>query len=172
MCQILETDRLILREITPADTDRLHQILSDPITMQFWPKPFDRDGAERWVHRSVTAYRDLGFGRYAVILKSSGELIGDCGFMRVEVNGVEENDLGYILDRKFWNQGFATEAAKACLHYGLHELKMKRIVASMETKNLASKAVAKKIGLRLEREFLNARNRDLPTYLFSIEAGR
>lgn len=172
MRKILETDRLILRELTLEDVDRIYQILSDPITMQFWPKPFDYEGAERWVRRSVEAYRDLGFGRYAIVLKPLGLLIGDCGFMRVEVNGVQENDLGYILDKKYWNQGFATEAAKACLQHGLEQLKMNRIVASMETKNLASKAVAEKIGLRLEREFTNPRNRDLPTFLLSIEAIR
>ena len=65
-----------------------------------------------------------------------------------------------------------TEAAKACLQYGLEVLKMKRIVASMETKNLASKAVAENIGLRLEQEFVNSRNRDLPTFLLSTEAGQ
>ena len=172
MNEILKTNRLILRKLTFDDVDRIYQILSDPITMQFWPKPFDYEGAERWVKRSIDAYRDLGFGRYAVILKSSGELIGDCGYMRTKVNGVEENDLGYILDKKFWNQGFATEAAKACLQYGLEVLKMKRIVASMETKNLASKAVAENIGLRLEQEFVNSRNRDLPTFLLSTEAGQ
>jgi RimJ/RimL family protein N-acetyltransferase len=172
MRQILETDRLYLRELTLEDVKRLHEILSDPITMQFWPKPFDLEGATRWVERSIQAYRDLGFGRYGVILKSSGNLIGDCGFMRTEVNGREENDLGYILDKKYWNQGLATEAAKACLRYGLDHLKMNRIVASMETKHLASKAVAGRIGLRVEQEFINPRNRNLPTFLLSIEVGQ
>lgn len=172
MRKVLETDRLILRELTLDDVDRMNQILSDPITMQFWPKPFDREASERWVKRSIDAYRTLGFGRYAIVLKSTGQVIGDCGYMQVEVNGNQENDLGYILDKKFWSQGFATEAAKACLSFGLKELKMKRIVASMETKNLASKAVAEKIGLRLEREFVNSRNRDLPTFLFSTEIAR
>jgi RimJ/RimL family protein N-acetyltransferase len=105
--------------------------------MQFWPKAFDRAGSERWVQRSIDAYRDLGFSRYGIILKSSGELIGDCGFMRIEVNGVQENDLGYILDKKYWGQGYATEAAKACLQYGFDKLNMKRIVASMETESLS-----------------------------------
>jgi len=164
----LETDRLRLRELTRDDVGPLHSILSDPVTMQFWPQPFDLEAVERWVQRSMDSYRDLGFGRYAVLLKSTGELIGDCGFMKVEVNGVQENDLGYIIDKQYWGQGYAAEAAKACLQYGLTNLKMKRIVASMESKHLASKAVAEKIGLYLEREFINTRNRNLPTFLFSI----
>jgi RimJ/RimL family protein N-acetyltransferase len=155
-----------------ADTDRLYQTFSDPVTMQFWPKPFDREGAESWVQRALSAYHELGFGRYAVILKASGEWIGDCGFMRTQVNGSQENDLGYIFDKKYWHRGLATEAAAACLRYGWKNLGMRRIVANMETKHLASKAVAEKIGMRLEREFLNPRNRNLPTFLFSIAAGK
>ena len=169
MRQILETDRLVIRELVSTDTERMYQILSDPITMQFWPEPFDRENAERWIRRSIDAYRELGFGRFAITLKSSGDLIGDCGFMRVEVNGVLENDLGYIIDRQYWGKGFATEAAGACLRYGIDILKMNRIVASMETKHFASKAVAEKIGFQFEREFINARNRNLPTVLLSIE---
>jgi ribosomal-protein-alanine N-acetyltransferase len=169
MRQLLETDRLKLRELSLDDLGRMYSILSDPVTMQFWPKPFDLESAERWIKRSIEAYRELGFGRYAVVLKSSGDLIGDCGFMRAEVNGVQENDLGYIIDKRFWGRRYATEAAKACLRHGLENLKMKRIVASMETKHLASKAVAEKIGLKFEREFINSRNRNLPTALLSIE---
>ena len=165
---ILETERLRLRELTLDDVEPMHAILSDPITMQFWPQPFEREGTERWVNRSIAAYRELGFGRYAVILKASGELIGDCGFMRSEVNGILENDLGYIFDKQVWSQGFATEAAKACLQYGIDHLNMKRVVASMETKHLASRAVAEKIGLRFECEFINARNRHRPTALLAL----
>lgn len=169
MQKVLETERLILRELTPEDVERVFALLSDPITMQFWPKPFDREGAESWLKRAITSYRENGFGRYAVILKSSGDFIGDCGLMRSEVNGVLENDLGYIIDHRFWRKGYGSEAAKACLDYGLQVLKMKRIVANMETKHLASKAVAVKLGFRMEREFLNLKNRNLPTYLLSIE---
>jgi RimJ/RimL family protein N-acetyltransferase len=92
--------------------------------------------------------------------------------MRTDVIGVQENDIGFIIDKRFWGHGYATEAARVCLRYGIETLKMKRIVASMETKHLASRAVAEKIGLRFEKEFINSRNRDLPTNLLSIETDR
>jgi ribosomal-protein-alanine N-acetyltransferase len=165
----IETDRLILRPMIPDDIDTMYKILSDPITMRFWPAPFDRPATERWVKRSIDSFREFGFGRFAMINKSSGELIGDCGFMRTEVNGALENDLGYILDRAYWGQGLASEAARACLDHGLKNLGFSRIVASMETGHLASKAVAEKIGLRVQLEFRNQRNRGLATFLMAVE---
>ena len=164
----METERLVLRKLMIADVEPMHRILSDPITMQFWPATFEITGTERWIKRSLDAYEESGLGRFALILKSRGAFVGDCGFMRTEVAGVEENDLGYIIDKEFWGQGFATEAAQACLKYGIESLGLKRIVASMENKHIASRKVAEKIGLRFEREFLNPRNRNLPTVLLSL----
>lgn len=165
--EVLETERLVLREFTLADLDSLHGILSDPVTMSFWPKPFDRAATQRWIERARESYATHGFGRYAVTLKQTGELIGDCGFLRVEVNGVPENDLGYILAKNHWGRGYATEAARGCLRYGFEQLRLARIVANMESKHLKSKKVAETIGMRFECEFINQRNRNLPTLLFS-----
>lgn len=159
------TSRLVLRRFTLADLPTLHAILSDPVTMQFWPAPFDLAATERWVQRSLDAYAN-GFGRYALILKNSGALIGDAGLMHIDVNGNPENDLGYILDKSYWGQGLATEAAASILEYGKY-LGLTRIVASMETKHLASRRVAEKVGFRFEYEFINARNRNLPTSLLA-----
>jgi ribosomal-protein-alanine N-acetyltransferase len=166
---VLETPRLVLRKLDHGDVGAMFAILSDPVTMRFWPAPFDRAAAERWVRRSIDSYASRGFGRYAVIEKKSGALLGDCGFLRLEVDGEEENDLGYILAHRFWGNGFATEAAGACLVYGFESLGFQRVVASMEEKHLASRRVAEKIGFRLERSFRNARNRNLPTILLSRE---
>jgi ribosomal-protein-alanine N-acetyltransferase len=167
MKNILETKNLILRSFTTDDTETLTRIFSDSITMQFWPKPLDRSEVQKWIQDSIDSYQISGMGRLAVILKSTGECIGDCGLRTSEINGVKENDLGYILDKKFWGHGYATEAAEACLHYGFETLELKRVVANMETRHIASKRVAEKIGLQIECEFINRRNRNLPTFLLS-----
>lgn len=172
MRRILETERLMLREYTAEDLDNVYALLSHPVTMQFWPEPFDSDGARKWLQRSISSYQENGFGRYAIVLKSAGNYIGDCGFMLTEIDGRQECDLGYIIDKDFWGHGYATEAATACLRYGLDGLKLNRIVANMETKHLASKAVAEKTGFKLEKIFSNSRNRNLPTFLLSIGTER
>jgi ribosomal-protein-alanine N-acetyltransferase len=167
MKKILETQNLILRKLTIDDIDMLTRIFSDPITMQFWPKPLDRNEVQKWIQDSIDSYELNGMGRFAVILKSNDECIGDCGLRTSEINGINENDLGYILDKKFWGHGYATEAAEACLHYGFKTLGLNRIVANMETRHIASKRVAEKIGLQIECEFINLRNRNFLTFLLS-----
>ena len=76
---ILETPRLLLRELTMADADALESILGDAVTMQYYPAPFPRAEIEDWIRRNLARYRGYGFGIWGMLLKPSGELIGDCG---------------------------------------------------------------------------------------------
>lgn len=167
--KIIETDRLILRQYTSEDIKDLYKILSDPITMSFWPTPFTLSQVEGWVNRNIESYRNNGFGRLALILKETMELVGDCGIMITETDGKETIDLGYIISHKYWNKGYGTEAARACAKYGLEDLKLKKIYANMAHDNIASKIVAENIGMKREKEFYNKRNREILTYLYTLE---
>ncbi|WP_295900719.1 GNAT family N-acetyltransferase [uncultured Bdellovibrio sp.] len=164
---ILETPRLYLRKIENSDFDSLQKILSDPKTMEFWPVPFSSEQIHTWISNAQKDYAELGRGRFAVIDKSSGTFIGDCGFKRYEILGKMENDLGYIIHHEYWGQGYALEAAKACLEYARDVLNLDRVVANMETRHIKSRRVAEKIGMKKEQEFENPRNRNLPTLLYA-----
>ncbi|HEY9657554.1 MAG TPA: GNAT family N-acetyltransferase, partial [Allocoleopsis sp.] len=87
---LLETKRLLLREMTLQDVDELLAVFSDPEAMQFYPKPFDRPMTQAWIERNIQRYAQDGFGLWAVILKESGKLIGDCGLVMQEVDGEAE----------------------------------------------------------------------------------
>ena len=167
--QVIETKRLILRQFQADDEADLHRILSDPITMSFWPSPFSREASRDWLNRNMGSYGEHGFGRLAVILKESNELIGDCGIMKGEIDGQPENDLGYIIFHTFWSRGYATEAAGACKTYGFAKLNLDRICANMPADHWASRRIAEKIGMRLEKQFHNRRNRNILTCLYAIE---
>ena len=169
---ILETQRLILRQIEADDLPDLHRMFSDSITMSFWPSPFSLEATRNWINRSRESYHTYGFGRYAVILKEADLLIGDCGIMRSEIDGQLENDLGYILFHAFWKHGYATEAAEACTRYGFDTLHLSRICANMPVDHIASRRVAENIGMTLEQEFHNQRNRNIPTCLYAIDRPR
>lgn len=160
--------QLILRPYSIDDVDALHKILSDKITMSFWPAPFTKEQTSRWLERSIKSYAENGFGRFAVQLKESGKLIGDCGIMVSELDENQENDLGYIIYHNYWGRGFGTEAAQACLNYAFNELGLTRMAANMAFDNFSSIRVAEKIGMKKEKEFLNKRNRNLLTFLYSI----
>jgi RimJ/RimL family protein N-acetyltransferase len=167
----IETPRLRLREYMPEDMMALHIILSDPITMQFWPAPFTPEATAAWIERQIRGYAERGYGRWAVLEKASGEQIGDVGLLYTSVNGRDEVDLGYIIHYPYWRQGYAYEAAAACLAYAGAQLPITRVVANMAHDNLGSKRVAEKLGMRYQGEFINPRNRNIRTLLYAIELG-
>ena len=84
MKTVIETQRLILREYTSDDFDALYEILSDGQTMKYYPKPYDEKGTARWIEWSLENYKDHGFGWWAIVLKDTGEFIGDCGITMQE----------------------------------------------------------------------------------------
>jgi len=102
MTTILETPRLLLREFVPEDVDALALVISDPVTMRYYPTPYDRPAVEQWIQRNRTRYAKDGHGLWAMILKSTGELIGDCGLINQDVDGTIELEIGYHVRRDHW----------------------------------------------------------------------
>ncbi|MNO52974.1 hypothetical protein D3C76_434070 [compost metagenome] len=166
---VIQTNRLILRQYNRSDFDEIYSILSDPVTMSFWPKPFDKEQVTHWIERNLRSYEEHGFGRWLVVLKEKDVIIGDCGVVRSEINNKLEYDLGYIIDKDYWNLGFGTEAAEACLSYAFKELHLDSICINMPTNHSASRRVAELLGLSLESEFVNSKNRNILTYLYRID---
>jgi RimJ/RimL family protein N-acetyltransferase len=166
---VIETKQLILRQLEERDDAHLFPIFSDPMTMSFWPVPFSLDATKQWINRSRTSYREHGFGRYAVVLRTDGQVIGDCGIVRTDIDGQPEHDLGYIIFHAFWGRGYATEAAEACKTYAFDTLKLERLCANMPADHVASRRVAEHIGMKFEKEFYNKKNRNILTYLYTVE---
>ena len=151
---VIETERLLLREFVPEDADALASVISDAETMRFYLKPYDRAGVESWIERNRRRYRDDGHGLWAMVLKSSGEVIGDCGLSWQTVDEVEEIEIGYHVRRDLWGRGLAPEAAAACRDYGFERLRAPRLIALIRPENMPSRRVAEKIGLSLWKEVL------------------
>ena len=149
--KVLETQRMVLREMEMADVAYLMRIFSDPVAMRYYPKTKSHEQAEEWVRWTLESYRDHGFGQWVAILKSSGEFAGQCGLTVQEVEGREEVEIGYLILRKFWGRGLATEVAIDARDHGF-ALGYRRLVSLVDTRNLASRRVAEKTGLTLEKE--------------------
>ena len=166
--QVFTTQRLAIRTWQTEDFAELYRLLSDPITMAHWPQPYDADGAQAWLARSQAGVRDHGYGRWCCELRGSGEIIGDVGIMRTQLQGEWINDLGYIIHHPFWRRGYAFEAASGAVQWaranGLDSL-----VANMAVDNEASAAVARKLGMTLKHTFVNANNRNKQTYWFELD---
>lgn len=152
MSTILETPRLALREFEPGDADAIARVLSDPETMRYYPAPYDRAAVEQWIARNRQRYRDDGVSLWAVLLKKTGEVIGDCGIIRQQVEGEYLYEIGYHLRRDHWGQGLATEAAKACRDWGFANLKVDRLISLIRPENIPSQRVAERNGMTLWKE--------------------
>ena len=92
---VIETERLLLRDITEKDYDALYKVLADSDIMQHYPYTFDEARVRGWINRNIERYRIFGFGLWAVCLKETGEMIGDCGLTMQLINGQIKPEIGY-----------------------------------------------------------------------------
>ena len=161
---ILETKRLILREYTREDFDALYAILSDPETMQHYPKPYDEAGTMRWLTWSMDNYATYGFGLWAMILKESGELIGDCGITMHPIDGEQLPEIGYHVNKAYWRQGYAKEAATAVRDWGFTQRPFDCLYSYMAAGNVASSATAATVGMQKIKEYTDKTGEHLYVY--------
>ena len=164
---ILETERLSLREIAEDDLDDLLEIWGDPEAMRFFPLTLDRQAMREWIERNQRRYEQYGHGLWAVTLRGERKLLGDCGLVVQEVDGVEELEVGYHFNRKYWGRGFATEAARACMDYAFDQLGRRRIISMIRPENVPSRRVAERNGLRVEKDVFW---RGYRHYVYAIES--
>ena len=149
----IETKRLILREMTEDDFSALYAIFSDAETMQHYPAPFDAEKTRSWIARNQLRYAELGFGLWAVVLKETGEVIGDCGVTMQNIHGQILPEIGYHIHRDYQRRGYASEAAQACRNFVFDQLKMDAVYSYMKYTNAASYGVAIKIGMSFVEEY-------------------
>lgn len=162
---VLATARLLLRELQIDNLDDLAAILGDAVAMRHYPHPLSRSETRQWILRNRARYADDGHGLWAVVLKETGELVGDCGLTIQTVEDVPELEVGYHIKRGHWRRGLATEAALACRDFAFTTLDRDRLICISSPQNIASQGVAKKLGMTFEK---NVIYKDLPQVIFSM----
>jgi ribosomal-protein-alanine N-acetyltransferase len=154
MLQLPETERLVLREISPDDAEQAYLLNLDPEVIRYTgDAPFESVEAARRFLEQYDHYRRYGFGRWGVIRKSDGAFLGWCGLKYSPEH--DEYDIGFRFFKTHWNQGYATEAATACLALGFGRFAMPRIVGRAMAANTASIRVLEKIGLNYASRYLS-----------------
>jgi len=151
---VIETDRLRIRKLIDNDAHHFLALNSDPKVVEFTGNDsFANHGEALAKIKEIQDehYNARGYGRWAVIHKAEGEFMGWCGLKYRKQEG--EIDLGYRFRRKFWKQGYGSEAASACLEYGHNDLGLEEIVATALIGNKGSIGVMKKIGMNFLRDF-------------------
>jgi RimJ/RimL family protein N-acetyltransferase len=155
MKRVLETPRLVLRELAIADVDLIAPMLMHPEVMRYWPRPYTREECDSWIENQQERYARDGYGYWLALDKATGAAIGQAGLVRQEIDGVTEAGLGYIIHHRYWRKGFASEAAAASVNYAF-EIGKRRVVALIRPENRPSRGVAKRLGMQIEGGTMHA----------------
>ncbi|MCI9565115.1 MAG: GNAT family N-acetyltransferase [Eubacterium sp.] len=139
---IFETERLYLREMNQSDFKALSKILQDEETMYAYEGAFNDEEVQEWLDRQISRYHKWDFGLWAVVLKETDEMIGQCGLTMQLWKDKEVLEIGYLFQRKYWHRGYATEAAKACKKYAFEVLDANEVCSIIRDTNVASQNVA------------------------------
>lgn len=167
---MIETERLYLRELRQADSDSLRKILQDEQTMYAYEGAFDDKEVQNWLDKQIENYRRDGFGLWAVILKETDEMIGQCGLTWQDFAGQKVLEIGYLFQRAFWHNGYAIEAAKACKTYAFENLQAEEVFSIIRDTNTASQKVAERNGMTRSGEFVkHYRGAAMPHYVYSVQ---
>ncbi|MBQ5968239.1 MAG: GNAT family N-acetyltransferase [Clostridiales bacterium] len=156
---ILETERLFLREMTMDDFDALYAVLSDPEIMQHYPYSFDEERVRSWIERNMKRYTDDGFGLWAVCLKDTGEMIGDCGLTLQNIDGQMLPEIGYHIRRDQQRKGYAKEAAMAVRDWAFGNTEYPALYSYCKYTNVGSFKTAESIGMHFEKEYEDEANK-------------
>lgn len=150
---ILETERLILRHLLPNDLDSLFALYRDPDIRKYFPEgtlTYEETKEElEWFLDGHPVHPQLGL--WATIHKATNQFIGRCGLLPWTIEQRQEVEVAYLIDKAYWGQGLATEAAQAIVRYGFEQLHLSRLICLIDSENQASINVAKKIGMTFEK---------------------
>ncbi|MBK8314620.1 MAG: GNAT family N-acetyltransferase [Acidobacteria bacterium] len=150
--KVLETERLVLRQLSFDDADFIVTLLNDPSFLQNIGDKGVRTNADACSYLSngpIASYARFGFGLYLVGLKDSGDSIGICGLLKRDE--LDDVDIGFAILPKYWSKGYAVEAALAVMAYARKVIELNRIVAITKPDNAGSIRVLEKIGFRFEK---------------------
>lgn len=167
---IFETERLYLREMNQADFDSLCKILQDEDTMYAYEGAFSDKEVQEWLDNQISRYQKWKFGLWAVILKETDELIGQCGLTMQTWKDREVLEIGYLFNRSYWHKGYATEAAKGCKKYAFDILKADEVCSIIRDTNIASQNVAVSNGMTKKDIWTkHYKGVDMPHYRYVIQ---
>lgn len=169
---ILESSRLLFRELREADFEALRPILGDKNTMYAWGYGFSDLQITEWIEKNKTRYQRDGFSYYAAILRETGALVGMMGLLNEEIGEETLLGIGYILGSDHWGYGLATEGAGAFLEYAFSVLKAAAVIADIRPENAASRHVAERLGMQVVGRHVKHHNGEkMPHLIYSVSAG-
>ena len=168
---MMETERLIIREMVQSDLEALCRIMCDEEVMRAaYESAFSIEEVQGWLNRHLKRYEDYGFGLWAVVLKETNEMIGQCGLTLQSWKDKEILEIGYLFCKDYWHKGYATEAAIACKEYAFTVLDASSVYSTIRDTHTASQNVAIRNGMKIvDRDTKNFRYVDMNFLLYAVE---
>lgn len=168
MKEVITTARLVLREMTMGDLPAMRAIVQDEQTMYAWGHAWSEEETVAGLEKQLRAYQENGYGRWAVVLKETGIVIGMCGLLWWETDKDRVPEIGYLFNRAYWHNGYAAEAAIACKRYAFDTLGFDEVYSLVKDTNYPSMNVAIRMGMRVRGRYVKLyRGEDMPHYIFS-----
>lgn len=167
--KVLETDRLILRQLSPEDAPFILQLVNEPSWLRYIGNKGIKtlDAARAYIlNGPVEMYARLGFGLYMVELKAEACPIGICGLIKRD--SLEDVDIGFAFLPQFWGKGYAYESASAVMEYGKESFGLTRLVAITSAENYVSARLLEKLGFKFER-MVKLSSDGEPVKLFAVD---
>lgn len=167
---IAETGRLQIRELVDADLSGLCRALQDEEVTYAYERVFTEKEIGFWLKQQIRCYETEGFGMWAVVLKETGDMIGHAGISMQFWGNEALPEIGYMFEKAFWHQGYATEAVIACREYAFGVLGMERVYSVIRSDNVASRAVARRNGMKITGTAYRSINGRMVThYMYSVK---
>jgi RimJ/RimL family protein N-acetyltransferase len=172
MKMVLETNRLFLREFSENDYEDLCEILQDKDVMYAYEHAFSNEEVMDWYNKQIERYNENGYGLWAVIHKETKEFLGQCGLTIQKINGEKFLEIGYLFKKRYWHNGYATEAASGCKTYAFETLRAEKVYSIIRDTNIASQNVATRNGMGKTREIMkHYYNMDMVHYIYEAKKG-
>lgn len=166
---VIETERLVLRELTEADFEAAREILGDARVMYAWEHGFSDAETRAWIAENIARYRRDGFSYLAAVERAGGALAGFIGPLVETVDGERRMGVGYILGKNFWGRGYATEGAAACVDYAFDQLGADEVIAEIRPENSASRRVAERLGMTARESFVKIyKGKEMPHLIYTV----
>ena len=166
---IIETERLILKQMTKNDFNSLKSLLQDKDVMYAYEHAFSDEECETWFNNQLNRYKEKGYGLLGVFLKENNTFIGQAGITKQNVNNNIVDEIGYLIKKEYWKNGYAIECAKALKQYGFNTLNLNKMYSIIRDNNIASQNIAIRNNMKktitIVKHYYNI---DMPHYVYCI----
>lgn len=163
------TERLYLREMTQNDFPALSRILRDPEVMYAYGGAFTGTETQAWLDNQLRRYAETGMGLWAVCLKETDGMIGQCGLTLQPWKELTLTEVGYLFQKAYWHRGYAAEAARGCRDFAFETMDILSVCSIIRDTNLASQKVAERNGMkRMDFWVKHYRGTDMPHFRYEI----